>query len=279
MWSARCTIHCGSPRNGPLWTTSPAAGSVSRSRPAGTPTDFALRPENYADRRTILVRHASRPYASCGAARAIADRRRRRQAGELAHLPAAGAAGAAGVDHQRGRGRNLPQRRRAGAGLLTHLLGQDLADLAEKIAEYRAAVGPPDADGWPGHVVLMVHTYLGNDEDEARETVRGPLSTTYAARSDLLLGSQLDGARKVDLAKLGPRRTWTSWCSGRSTATTTTAACSGPSTKADTVRRATDIGVDEIACLIDFGVDTKAVLAGLDHLNELRVRASEKYWK
>jgi hypothetical protein len=31
-----------------------------------------------------------------------------------------------------------------------------------------------------------------------------------------------------------------------------------------------EAGVDEAACLVDFGVDADAVLESLDHLNELR---------
>src|SRR6185503_9411380 len=40
-----------------------------------------------------------------------------------------------------------------------------------------------------------------------------------------------------------------------------------------TVDRLRDLGVDEIACLIDFGVDTDSVLASLPHLDELRRRS------
>ena len=36
-----------------------------------------------------------------------------------------------------------------------------------------------------------------------------------------------------------------------------------------------DIGVDEIACLIDFGIDEKDVLLGLDDLDDLRLMFSE----
>jgi hypothetical protein len=39
-----------------------------------------------------------------------------------------------------------------------------------------------------------------------------------------------------------------------------------------TVERIRGIGVDEIACLIDFGVPTPDVLAALEHLGELRRR-------
>src|SRR5206468_4570036 len=40
---------------------------------------------------------------------------------------------------------------------------------------------------------------------------------------------------------------------------------------ADTLRL---IGVDEIACLIDFGIDTESVLASLEHLNSVRERSN-----
>jgi hypothetical protein len=38
------------------------------------------------------------------------------------------------------------------------------------------------------------------------------------------------------------------------------------------VERLRSIGVDEVACLIDFGVDTDRVLGGLEHLDRLRAR-------
>ena len=34
--------------------------------------------------------------------------------------------------------------------------------------------------------------------------------------------------------------------------------------------RLTQLGVDEVACLVDFGVEAEAVLDSLHHLNELR---------
>jgi hypothetical protein len=40
-----------------------------------------------------------------------------------------------------------------------------------------------------------------------------------------------------------------------------------------------DVGVDEIACLIDFGVDVDSVLASLERLDELRARYATKRHK
>ena len=160
---------------------------------------------------------------------------------------------------------------RLGAGVLTHLLGQDLDDLTAKIAAYRAAVAERAAgDGWAGHVVLMVHTFLGADESETRELVRGPMSDYLRSSLGLLLSSQVDGGQPVDPAKLRPEeieflvgRAFDKHYNDGGLLGTVDKVCG-------LVNRYRDMGVDEIACLIDFGVPTAAVLAGLEHLDVLR---------
>ncbi|MCS7476757.1 LLM class flavin-dependent oxidoreductase [Umezawaea endophytica] len=230
-------------------------------------SDFVLRPENYDDRRQVVLDHV--------------DQIRRLWRGDsMSALDGAGGTSevrifpppvqrelpiwvtsAGGVDTFRNAGR-------IGAGLLTHLLGQDVDDLAEKIAEYRKASAE---QGFPGHVVLMVHTFLGDDEDEVREVVREPMSNYLRSSINLLLGSRLAGARKIDPAKLREsevdflvRRSFDRYYDDGGLLGTVPKAVRA-------VERARDIGVDEIACLIDFGVDTKRVLAGLARLNELRL--------
>jgi natural product biosynthesis luciferase-like monooxygenase protein len=228
-------------------------------------TDFALRPENYADRRAIVLDNVDQVRRLWrGEAMQVVD-----GAGKPAEvnifpppvqrelpfwLTSAGA-----VETFRNAGR-------AGAGLLTHLLGQDIDDLAEKISEYRRAI-PTE---WPGHVVLMVHTYLGDDEDEAREIVREPLSNYLRSSVNLLLGSQLDGRRRPDPAKL--KEADLDFLVARSfDRYFAEGGLLGTVDKAkDLVRQAERIGVDELACLIDFGVPAKTALAGLDNLDQLR---------
>ena len=148
--------------------------------------------------------------------------------------------------------------------MLTHLLGQDLDDLTAKIAAYRAAVAERAAgDGWAGHVVLMVHTFLGADESETRELVRGPMSDYLRSSLGLLLSSQVDGGQPVDPAKLRPEeieflvgRAFDKHYNDGGLLGTVDKVCG-------LVNRYRDMGVDEIACLIDFGVPTAAVLARL----------------
>lgn len=236
--------------------------------------DFALRPENYADRRTLLIQYT--------------DQVRRLWRGEKIDV-VDGTGGpqqvgiypppvqpelpvwitsAGGVETFRNAGR-------AGAGLLTHLLGQDLDELAEKIGEYRTAAAEYGT-GWTGHVVLMVHTFLGDDEDEVRELVRGPMSSYLRSSLGLLLGSHQGSARKLDPSTLREKdvdflvqRAFERYYDD--------GGLLGSIHKARRiVDRARRIGVDEIACLIDFGLPQQTVLAGLDHLNVLRQGASQR---
>ena len=71
-----------------------------------------------------------------------------------------------------------------GVNLLTHLLGQSARDLAEKIAAYRAAWKAAGHVG-EGRVALMLHTFVGDDADAVRETVRGPFTNYLASRRSI----------------------------------------------------------------------------------------------
>ncbi|MFI9005877.1 MupA/Atu3671 family FMN-dependent luciferase-like monooxygenase [Actinosynnema sp. NPDC053489] len=226
--------------------------------------DFALRPENYADRRRATldavdaVRRLWRGERltfpdGTGQPRELAVYPPPVQPELPVWLTSAGSAEtfrAAGA---------------AGCGLLTHLIGQDLAQLREKIAQYRAA--RPDGRG---HVVLMVHTFLGEDDDRVRDAVRGPLSSYIRSSLGLLLGSGVSGARRVDPAALPAgdldflvERAFERYYDGG-------ALLGGIAKCAEVVEAIRDADVDEVACLIDFGLPTDAVLDALPALDVLR---------
>jgi natural product biosynthesis luciferase-like monooxygenase protein len=233
-------------------------------------SDFALRPENYADRRQVVLDYAEQVRRLWrGDSIAVTDGVGTVQDVRVfpppvqRELPIWLTSGGS-ADTFRAAGR-------MGAGLLTHLLGQDLGDLAIKIDEYRAEVlNRPGADRWPGHVVLMVHTYLGDDEEAVRATVRPALSDYIRSSLGLILGSQMDGKRKIDLARM-PADELDFLVDHSFNRYFDDGGLLGTVPKArSVVRRLRDIGVDEVACLIDFGLPEKTVLAGLDQLNQLR---------
>jgi len=150
-----------------------------------------------------------------------------------------------------------------GTNILTALLFQSVDELAEKIASYRQAREAAGHEG-PGHVTLMLHTFVGPDENEAKECVREPFKRYLESSVDLWRGEEtrlddLPPRKKADLLEFAFERYW------RKTALMGSPESCRPMVEA--VRRA---GVDEIACLIDFGVQEDEILASLDSLDVLR---------
>jgi natural product biosynthesis luciferase-like monooxygenase protein len=176
---------------------------------------------------------------------------------------------------------------RIGANVLTHLLGQTEAELARKIRGYRDARGRAGFDPATGVVTLMLHTFVGEDEAVVRERVLEPLRR-YLGSSMALIRDHAwafptfrrpgGGAAEADddvkrlgaedrdalLAHAGERYLRTSGLFGT------------PERCAATVARLEAIGVDEIACLIDFGVPAADVLASLPLLDRVRREAGER---
>lgn len=149
---------------------------------------------------------------------------------------------------------------RSGAGLLTHLLGQTPEQVGEKIAEYRKAAA--DA-GWEGHVVVMLHTFLGEDTAAIREVVRPSLTDYLRSSLGLILGSDLStGSLEPDEIDLLVERAFDNYFDN--------VGLLGSVEKGHrVVERLAELGEDEIACLIDFGLPTDEVLAGLSYLKQL----------
>ncbi|MGN9766445.1 MupA/Atu3671 family FMN-dependent luciferase-like monooxygenase [Micromonospora sp. SD12] len=155
---------------------------------------------------------------------------------------------------------------RVGANLLTGLVAQQPEQVKAKIAAYRQARADAGHDPDAGVVTAMVHTFLGSDLDEVREIVRRPLidylgtflrqqdstGSGYAllseAEREVMLSATFD--RYFDhLALLGT-----------------------PDTGESFVEDLIDLDIDEVACLVDFGVAPDLVIEGLTHLTELKNR-------
>jgi natural product biosynthesis luciferase-like monooxygenase protein len=155
---------------------------------------------------------------------------------------------------------------RLGVGVLTHLLGQGIDELAGKIAAYRAAL----PSGQPGHVALMLHTFLGADREAVRAKVRKPFSDylrssiglIVRASGDILPGVDPDNLSPEDVEFLVERSFDRYFETGGLFGTVDDGLA--------TLESLSTVGVDEVACLIDFVGDTDAVLDGLHHLDQLR---------
>ncbi len=158
-----------------------------------------------------------------------------------------------------------------GANLLTHLQFQSPDDLGVNIAAYRHARQDHGHDPDAGVVTVMVHLFLG----ATCEAVRGIVETPFKAylRSSVNLWcpsvkelrdlSEHDTEDLVDYAF--ERYYHTNTLFG------TPDSCRG------LVARLHQCGVDEIACLIDFGVADDLVLDSLGRVCELNELAAGSY--
>ncbi|MEV3964765.1 MupA/Atu3671 family FMN-dependent luciferase-like monooxygenase [Nocardia sp. NPDC050193] len=164
---------------------------------------------------------------------------------------------------------------RSGFNLLTALINLDLTELEERIAVYRRARAEHGFDPETGTVTVMMHAFVGEGDDAAvRAVVEQPFRRYLWANSEIIRSaakSVLDG---LDIDKLTPsdretlmdfafRRYWKE-----------SALLGSAETVAARAERLTALGVDEVACLIDFGLDRATVVAGLERLAAVIPRPS-----
>ncbi|MEO1626759.1 MAG: MupA/Atu3671 family FMN-dependent luciferase-like monooxygenase, partial [Bacteroidota bacterium] len=155
-----------------------------------------------------------------------------------------------------------------GANVLTHMLGQDIEHLKTNIEAYKTSLRENGFDPAEAKITLMVHTYVGESLEQVKEAVREPfiayLKSSLGLIKNMLkeFSDDIDNISSEDLDNLldlAFERYWQ------------TAALFGTE---ESCREMADIlrliGVTEIACLIDFGLDHESIVKGLEPLNELR---------
>jgi AMP-binding enzyme/AMP-binding enzyme C-terminal domain/Phosphopantetheine attachment site/Luciferase-like monooxygenase len=161
-----------------------------------------------------------------------------------------------------------------GANVLTHLLGQSPETLREKIAIYRSARKKAGHAG-PGHVSLMMHTYLHEDMEEVKRAVWHPFREYLRTAVDLIKGLAEGRGQDMRSAEFTKDDMEALLDHAFHRYFDTSALMGTPQSTFDMVERLKGMDIDEVCCLIDFGVPTPMVMKSLDHLAELRRRSDE----
>ncbi len=151
-----------------------------------------------------------------------------------------------------------------GANILTHLLGQNIEDLEEKIKVYRQTLIDNGYNPEKYKVALMLHTFVSDDLDFVKQTVERPFKNYLKNSINLLkpIAEELDLDLDNDLEPLldiGYQRFYK-----------TSSLFGTPESCHNMVNRVYEIGIDEVACLIDFGVDHELVIDNLKYLFDLK---------
>ncbi len=157
-----------------------------------------------------------------------------------------------------------------GYHVLTMLQGSTVAQLAEKIARYREARQQAGWNPQDGKVTLMLHTFVHLDPHYARRLVREPFleyirSSLDAHKTAFNGGGQLKWEDLRQVAELSYERY-----------SREASLIGDPASCFEMVKKCQEIGVNDIACLIDFGADAASVIASLPHLDQLRQTCGEQ---
>ncbi len=169
-----------------------------------------------------------------------------------------------------GNPRNFERAGASGAHLLTHLLDQDEAVLASRIALYRNARAAAGFDPATGIVSLMIHTLVGANEEVVREQARQPYCDYIKANIGLFKGLAQSRGRDADLTSLSPADLdeFVNFLYDRFAASR--GLIGTPDSCGPLVSRLEQIGVTELACLLDFGPQVDLILGSLPDLARLK---------
>ena len=159
---------------------------------------------------------------------------------------------------------------RLGANILTALLYQNLSDTAEKIAAYRESLAQHGHES--GKVTLALHTFVGEDLDQVRETVREPLCNYLRSSISLMKNVTEKFGIDIEVDKLSNRDIDGVVAFAFERYFNNSALLGTIDSCSVMIERLRDVGVDEIACFIDFGPEPELVMSSMVHLDALRRR-------
>ena len=244
-----------------------SGGRVDLSFASGWhPNDFALRPENYSRRREIthaLLEETRRVWRSGSIVRQNGEGRpvslqlypQPCQPDLPVWLTAAG---------------NPETFRAAGkldANVLTHVVGQNLETLFTNVDIYRAARREAGHDPAGGIVTVMLHTFIADDVETVIRIARAPfkrylehwMNLEQAAHEGGNVGRPRPSDFSEDLLEQLRESAFRKYLGGLSLMGTINQC-------RELVGLLETHGIDEIACLVDFGIARETVLEGIRRL-------------
>lgn len=145
-----------------------------------------------------------------------------------------------------------------GENLLTHLLIQDIDELQAKIQIYKAALKSSGFNPELKNITVMVHTFIAPTDEEAIKIAKEPFRDylrKHFALFEKMKKDFKDDKQEDDLDSLVERFI-------RNTLIGSVERCK------KFVNYLIDIGVTEIACLIDFGISSEIVLKNLNFIQD-----------
>lgn len=157
-----------------------------------------------------------------------------------------------------------------GANILTHLLSQTIEELEIKISIYKEARKQNGFNPEEGKISLMLHTFIGKDPDEVRKQTFIPF-TNYL-RTSIKLMENMAEANGIDLQGKGLTEEMMELLLPKAydRYVNTSSLIGTIDTCYQMLEKTGAIGVNEICCLIDFGVEYEVMMNSLKQLVKLK---------
>jgi len=158
-----------------------------------------------------------------------------------------------------------------GANLLTHLFNHSVEELRQKIGMYRHARRRHGHDVRAGRITVMLHTFVTDDAAVLDEHVRPAFCDYLKSASYLLAGVAVSRGQRVDLSRLSPQDIdeYVQFVYERMVSEGRVL-FGAPESCHPLLLELRRIGVDEIACQVDFGPSVDLVLETLPALHRLK---------
>ncbi|MFA8441783.1 MupA/Atu3671 family FMN-dependent luciferase-like monooxygenase [Yoonia sp.] len=174
-----------------------------------------------------------------------------------------------------------------GCNVLTHLLGQSVDEVAEKVVIYHDALRAAGHNPDDFSVTLMLHSFLSDTRDHAREIAREPMKDYLRAAAGLIKQyawafpafkkpKGVENPMQIDLGSLDEDEmdgilefAFERYFNDSGLFGTVEDAI-------ERVKQVKAIGVTEVACLIDYGIDVDLVLEGLKPLAKVVAASNQE---
>ena len=159
-----------------------------------------------------------------------------------------------------------------GVGILTNLMAMSVAELAQNIARYRAARAAAGYDPLTGEVVVLMHTFVSDNLTHARTVARRPLCEYFRSTISLFKSMAANMGLRNDFDQLSQTQQDDFLDLVYDRYVVDRALIGTPESCAAVVEQLHALGVTELACFVDFGIEGNMVQASFPQVNALRER-------
>lgn len=164
-----------------------------------------------------------------------------------------------------------------GAGILTNLIVQDTSQLQKGIKIYKEALKSKGFSEEDAKIAVLLHTFVGEDKDEAIKISRQPLYNYLSSSMQLFQKTHSDQGNATNLDTLSDEdkefvfgRAYSRYVKGH-------ALIGDVNSCLPTLLNLAEMGVTEFAAFIDFGISPELVYSNLKNICSLKDQFEKHY--